>query len=408
MKKGLLMLLAGFMVLGASVKVYADARIDGMSTDVREVEDLDLIWLYPNKVVDFKNTVDFRLNYDSYQFGGGTQEWGGVIADETASLGGVLGMYVNRPTDQHTRAYNVSGNLPAMLDPFRYYSTPVGNTTAYAQNNDFDLFYGTGIGGGNLGVHVNYTDNGIQTAGVDEEDQVALSLGLGLNSVGPFSQLNIHADYGMDSVTKIGATTKNKDNGINTIKLGALGQADLSDTSYIRTFLDLASDQDNLTDLVNTNWSDMSAVLGASLDHKVNGGKGLVASGLVIDWIGGKENVGGQTFDSWVLFWNGSVESQVADWLTIRAGLEKALVDRQYNSAGTPTYYGITPAGSIGQNVDFSTGLSINWQNFTLNGRVTAASLENSINNVAPGNGLLFTNGQPIVMIHEADITYKF
>lgn len=391
MKKVLLMLLAGFMALGVSFKANASARIDSMSTDVREVEDIDLIWLYPNKALEYKNTVDFRLNAAGGAFGNGTGEWGGVISDESSSLGGVLGVYVNRPND------------------FAYYNN---------SNDDVDIFFASGMGDGSFGLRLLYSDNGITQPDL-QEALAGLELGVGFVNVGPFGQLNVHLGYAMQTVTEVppvpASSVTNKDNGIYMVTLGVLGQSDLSDTSFVRTFLDLAMSQYNMTDLSAgvTDWSDFNGQLGVALSHKVNSGKGLVNTGLILGFDNGSNKATNVTpsvtynKDNWNIKWNGSVESQVADWLTLRAGIQKVLVSRLYESFATPTYTNDALAG-----VSFKTGFGINWQNFTLNGLVTAESLENSINSVQPGNGLLFTNNPApntgIVTVSEADLSYKF
>jgi hypothetical protein len=227
------------------------------------------------------------------------------------------------------------------------------------------------------------------------------------------NQLNIHADYAMQSLTNLAAApgVKNTDNGISTIKIGALGQADVNDTNSIRPFVDFEMDSDNQTDLSKFNDSDWDATLGASCVHKVNGGKGLVSTGLLVNFANATNKAIGATTTTetdeaiWEIVWNGSVESQVADWLTLRAGIEKPLVSRYYQSTATTTYVNNAAAATP---VAFNTGFGITWQNFTLNGMVSASSLENSINNVQPGNGLLFTNGNNIVTVEEADLAYKF
>ena len=94
MKKSVLFLMSALIVFGATVQTHASARLDSLSLDVRQVDDIDLIWLYPNKVLEYKNTADFRLSSNGL-LGNGTNEWGGFIADES-SLGGVVGVYVNR------------------------------------------------------------------------------------------------------------------------------------------------------------------------------------------------------------------------------------------------------------------------------------------------------------------------
>jgi hypothetical protein len=421
MKKVLLMLLMGLMALGASVKVYASARVDSLGTDIREVEDLDLIWLYPNKVVDYKNTVDFRLNTGGTGgWGNGTGEWGGVIAEES-SLGGVVGVYVNRPTYVfNTSAHPILANLGGFLNPLRYNSAQVGGydyrTAGYESTNIVDVFWGQGIGGANLGVHLNYGDNGVGTSpNPPEEANVSLALGLGFTGAGPFDELNIHADYAMQSITDLNNNTnKNKDNGINDIKIGALGQMNVSTDNFVKVFADATVDQYNVKDLLSWGTSDTTLVLGTSCSHKVNGGKGLVVTGLLFDWVGAqytKYETSPTPNDitngnSWSLVWNGSVESELASWLTGRFGIEKAIVNRQYISTHNPTYF--APNTNANENLSFNGGFGINWQNFTLDGQVSMASLENSIANVQPGNGLLFTNSSNIVTVTEADLRYKF
>jgi hypothetical protein len=87
--------------------------------------------------------------------------------------------------------------------------------------------------------------------------------------------------------------------------------------------------------------------------------------------------------------------------LTLRAGITKVLVQRTYDSEGSPTYYDNGNGG-----VKFATGFGINWQNFTLDANVDVQSLENSISAVQPGRGLLFAGD--IVTVTTADLRYKF
>ena len=405
MKKGLMLLVAGLMAFGATVSAMASARLDSMSTDAREVEDMDLIWLYPNKVLEYKNTVDFRLNSDNYgDYGNGTDEWGGVIADESA-LGGVLGVYVNRPNELHTASHDTVDSMDFARDPIRYTWTGVGGDYHFEFNNILDLFWAQNVGGADLGVHVNYGNN--HGTGIFwDDDSMGLGVGLGLGAVGPFSQLNIHADYDAGHMTRHDPTPVH-DNGIYSIKLGALGQADLSTDNYARVFADLSLNQDNRTDWDGYNFSDFTALVGASCNHKVNGGKGLVSTGLIADYVGSSEKGSGITEDIWNLVWTGSVESEVSSWLTLRAGIQKAIVSRDYFS--DPAQY----FDSANDNVKFSTGFGITWENFTLDGDVDVASLENSIADVAPGNGIFFsnptgTNDGNMFFVTSADLRYKF
>ena len=419
MKKSILMLMAGLLAFGTVVSAMASSRLDSMSSDPREIEDADLIWLYPNKVLEYKNTADFRLTsfdlIDGVNYGDGTNEWGGVIAEES-SLGGVLGVYVNRPAvllDSAANVVNDPSNFLGGVDPLRYYWSGVGGNLAGALvglSNIVDLFWAQNLGGADLGVHFGYGNNGLQNP--IDADQMSLGLGLGFANVGPFSQLNLHADYQMVHATA-NAPTPIHDNGIYTIKLGALGQADLSTDNFARVFADFSLNQDNISDITDPldyNFNDFTGLVGLSCSHKVNGGKGLVSTGLVFDYVGSSMKLAdpfpGVTNDVWNLVWTGSLETQVFDWLTLRAGIQKAIVSRDYNSL--PFTPGPTYTDNSNDNVNFSTGFGINWQNWVLDANVDVTSLENSINGVTPGNGLLFTNGNPIVQVATADLKYKF
>src|SRR5271155_3736405 len=97
--------LAGALSLGVATVAKADSRLDGMGADVRQVDDVDGIWLYPNQILQYKNTVDFRLNPTGLGStvagelvngnGIGTNEWGGVIHDLGDDFG-TIATYVNR------------------------------------------------------------------------------------------------------------------------------------------------------------------------------------------------------------------------------------------------------------------------------------------------------------------------
>jgi hypothetical protein len=401
MKKSLLTLMIALNVFGVAVQSHASARLDSLSLDVRQVDDLDLIWLYPNKILDYKDTVDFRLSTNG-AFGNGINEWGGVIADET-SLGGVLGVYVNRPSYLDTPAWGVLGGFHAANDPLEsYWSVPGNDDEQETFANIIDIFWAQNVDGAGLGIHFNYGDNGIQPVGNWETEQLALSAGLGLSAVGPFSQLDFHADYGTDFTTQIGLASKSHDNGIYSIKLGGMGKLDLSDTNYFKVFVDTSMGQDNMTDLDSYDFNDTTLVLGTSWDQKVNDGKGLIATGLIGEYVGSAVK---NTYidDGWALLWNGAVEQEVASWLTLRTGLEGAITTREYDTDGSPVYV----QDNYHTGYQFSTGFGINWSNFVLDANVNAGSFEKSIGNVSPGNGLLFANGS-LLTLSEADLRYKF
>lgn len=418
------MLLMVLMAMGASVKAFASARVDAMGADIREVDDIDLIWLYPNMVTQYKNTVDFRLNANQWpgEFGDGTGEWGGVIAEES-SLGGVLGVYVNRPYE----LYNTSGHSTIdsinIQNPLRYYWTNVADVKdTYNVPNIFDAFWGQGIGGADLGVHLNYGDTGVgngdSTVSPAEADKVGLAVGLGFTGAGPFDSLNVHVDYDTESITDVNNdSSKNKDNGVYDVKLGALGQVNVSTDNFIKVFADASINQEDLKDLQGFNVNATTFDLGASCSHKVNGGKGLVLTGLILNYLGGQRTVYEtsptpnevDSQNEWDLVWNASLESELASWLTARFGLYAPIVSRAYVFGDTPSYF-----SNVDNNVCFSSGFGINWQNFTLDAMINVESLENSIASVEPGNGLFFAgangnaeNGE-IIAVEEADLHYKF
>jgi hypothetical protein len=414
MKKGLLFLLMAVIAFGVSMKSFASARIDSMATDVREVEDIDLIWLYPNKVLEYKNTVDFRMNMHGIdsKFGGGTDEWGGVIMD-MPELCGVLGVYINRPYYLGTAASKVVYWPFYATDSFlTTWNMPGGDYWSFTMNSTVDLFYAQNIGDANLGIHLNYAQNGIQNPAtlpiVWEENQVELGVGLGFNNIGPFSQLNLHGDFEMISETDKHANPVTHDSGVYSVLFGGLAQADLSDTNYMKVFTDLSFGQNNNTDLLwggtGYNSTTTTALLGFSCGHKLNKGKDLLNTGLVLDYVGTKETIYyDYSENEWNLIWNASVEAGATDWLTLRAGLTAPVVSRYYESDHSPTY-----GSNKNKSVYLATGFAINWQNFTLDANVDVASFENSINHAQPGNGLFFTNGDDLLTVTEVDLRYKF
>ena len=397
MKKLIVVLLMAFISFGMGVGAWAamlplsgNARIDSLSTDVRQVEDVDLIWLYPNKVLEYKNSADFRLGDLS---GGGLTEWGGILMDMGDDFG-VLGTFVNRPWLSEKPAMMVVNN-GALLAIFNWF--PIGAQGYFASNysnnysnNLLDLFWAKSLGGADLGLHFNYGE----TFSAIQSENFGLSVGLGFANVGLFSQGNIHADFLMNKVTD-GAV---KDNGIYNIEFGTLWQAGLDADNDIRLFGDMNQDQCNLS---SHNTSFTLIDLGTSINHKIADGKGLISMGLILDYAGGSDKNSGENLDSWTAIWNASVEARVADWLTLRSGIEKAIVARIYDSTLAPTYQ-----ENIWNNVGFSTGFGINWQNWTLDVATDVSSLENSIQNVQPGNGIFFAGD--ILQSIEANLTYKF
>ena len=122
------------MTIAASVSAFADARLDSMAADARQVGGIDLIWLYPNMIVDYKNTVDFRL-YPYGDQGDDTNEWGGAIIEVDPDFG-VVGAYVNRPVDEDTVNYDLveHGSVRPL---FRFDQGRVGNVPWFQNDSNY-------------------------------------------------------------------------------------------------------------------------------------------------------------------------------------------------------------------------------------------------------------------------------
>jgi hypothetical protein len=356
MKKGLLALMVGLMVLGASMKANAQsARLLGMGANVYGVEDLDMVFLFPNKALEYSNIVNFRGLVPA----GG--EYGGLILKDDA-IGG-MGLFTNVPA-----ASVVPGQ---------------GQADSAANHNRFDLLWGNNFSGTTFGVALNYSATSSDSNPNYDRD-MGINLGLGLTA-DTFSQIDIHLRYDMGQQYALGKSTSNAP---SVIDFGGLAQKDLDANNDLRMFADV-----NLGSNAGyvANSSATTVMVGLAGNRKVNDGKGLVSTGLMI-------NYGSVTgfADDCQLLWFGSVESKVADWLTLRTGGQARLYDATGNAGFA-----------------FATGASINWQNFVLDLNVNPASLENSITNVNPGNGLIFTenNGNldhAIVTVSQADLSYKF
>jgi hypothetical protein len=393
MKKGLLTLLAAVMAFGVAVQSMAGARLDAMASNPRLVEDYDSIFLYANKVLQYKNTVDFRMGNDPTimsGFEGGDDEWGGILIEEE-SLGGVLGVYVNRPQRKYMASHNLAG-YPG--DPANYYWYFIGGSansfgggfiTGTQPAYILDLFYGKALDGADLGVHVSYGDNGV---GGTETSVIGLELGLGFADFGPFNEANIRAGYGMYNFTDTSLTSDNTDNGVSTISLGGFFSADAGNDTTIRLSGDFQLHSASEEDYGDEKSSEMTALLGLGCNHQVNGGKGLVSTGLLMSWTGGTFEIPSVTdsdvaWNSWHIYWNASVEAAVANWLTLRTGIQKALLDRAYEEGGTPAYFETRDDDAI-----WTAGFGITWQNFTLDALIDINSLQDLIAGPNAGAGI--------------------
>lgn len=298
MKKALFLLLMSVMALGAS-NAFADAIIAAQQADGRIVDDIDVIFAgYANKILEYKNNVDFRLNNAAGAFGGGASEWGGIIDGKHEDIG-VIGVYINRPNvdpsyNTEPTLWGVTGGvaawtgvgigLPGGALPTAWISAGNGsvapgtfatlNGLIPTPNNKVDLFWAKDSGDSNLGVELSYGDNQASnvvgaaggngslsnsattvTAPLAETDDtyartLAVNVGLGLKNV-LFDKLDAHIGYqygtfAVDDVTSVDSSVTStpvhnyaiKDNGISTITLGATGQKDVDKDDNMRVFLD--------------------------------------------------------------------------------------------------------------------------------------------------------------------------
>jgi len=509
MKKVLVLMVVCFMALGAKF-ASADAIIAAQQADGRIVNSVDVIFAgYVNEILNYKNTVDFRLNGAGGAFGAGTGEWGGIIDGKHDSIG-TIGVYINRPSTDvayngeptlwgpvaGVAAWTGSGvGVPGVLNgtwisalngavaPANFLAL---NALVPTPANKVDAMWASNMGDtANLGVGLSYGDNqALNTPGAGGNAVVsnspataftnisdtsntyarnlALNVGLGLKNMG-FSTFDVHAGYNygtfaVSDVTSVASPSAPavhnysiKDNGISTITLGAMAQSDMDKDSNLRMFLDGALNsfgtKASLLDSPNndgyhktgdndyentTSWNQFVLNAGFGCNHSVNDGAAVVGSSLLATFqsqgtSATESNQAGAaasvptTFTNansinisgFNLSWGANVDAKVSDWLKVRAGIRKSIFNRSgYNvnvAGGTPvvtTNYTGTADALAAAGAAFSTGFGIHWQNFVLNTNVTAASLESSIANVAPGNGIFF--GGSILTVAEADLGYAF
>ena len=342
MKKGLLLLLVGVMAcFGVSVKAHASARLDGMGATVQAVEDLDMVFLYPNKTLEYSNILNVR----GLIGGAGINEYGGVIMKDDA-IGGI-GVFTNMP-------------VAAQVDPT---ATP----------NRFLLMWGDDFSGTKFGAALKYSSNAADSNPNYNRD-MGINLGVGLTA-NSFSQIDIHAGFDMGQA---GVGSTSTANSPSAISVGVLAQNDLDANNDLRMFADvlLVSDRGFVA-----NVSDTNVDVGLAANRKVNDGKGLVSTGVEILYT----NDTGVASD-WGLDWFGAAESKVADWLTLRTGLKAGIYDATAVVAAA-----------------FKTGVD-QLGEFPLD-LLCPTSFENSITNVQPGRGIFFGGAAAnnIVTVSEAD-----
>jgi hypothetical protein len=493
MRKSIVFLSVIFAAMALAPRAKADSRIDGMSSDPRVTDDVDIIWMFPNQILNYSDKVDFRLNNSQGAWGDGLGEWGGVTKNLTdLGMGGVLGVYLNRPFAPSFGVYPTEYWIPtggtafwSTTEAFLYQAPDAPSTIGVVHNlpvtigaltptNKVDVFWADHMGGYDLGIKLNYGDNqpnnpgnavttssnnGVSSNNVDTARTVGLDLGVGMKS-DYFSQVNFHGGYSLgsfqDSQTYSDDSSNisnysSKDNGIYTATADALLQHDFNPDNNVRLFGDWSLNQFAATDVVqdsnDNNYNDAEAVnysgsskydlmvanLGLGMNHKFNQGKGLLTSGLLVSYWSSKQTANetdkpvSQTAASsysaeedtttWDLSWNTGMELQVSGWLTLRAGIAKSVFNStdtkltQSNPSAATQTDDTTGDGALYSGVQFHMGFGINFEDLVLNTVFSAQSLEQTIANVQPGNGIFFdnktgTNVGPIVTIVEADLSH--
>ena len=293
MKKSSLAWSLILILVGASTAL-ADVRSDSLNLDPRFIDDVDLVWFYPNLVTSYQNLLDGRVNTVKTN-----ASWGGFINGDDPGLG-VFGAYVFRPYGyQGTRSVNFgapgwSGTGIGMNGSWQIgannWTAPNGiynsHFTPVTPENKLDLFWGSGGDKGSFGVQLNYADaegnlnntsfplsgsnwdqntsnNSVgaaysATKAFGDSRVIGLNVGLGMGDMGFFNSANFHAGYSLGLLDMEESDTPNtntthdnnslKDNGIYTLSFGGLARKDLDETNDLRFFAEVDVDQDNQTE----------------------------------------------------------------------------------------------------------------------------------------------------------------
>jgi hypothetical protein len=328
MKKFLMLMLTCLMALGAGL-AKASSRTDAMNADINVVEDYDLIFTYPNKVLDYKNTVDFRMGSLT---AGTSDDWGGILDGKFEQVG-VIGVYLHRPNSDifggeyySDLASNMvlsslenwwgSDSYNEMIDMAKNIATP---------NPLFDLFWGKQLGKLGVGVKLNYADskdngtdgedytalhgNVASDQYVDEARQIGLQVGVGMKDLGPFQEANFAAGYVLgkvqDSYSQVTADHLDdaasgvwvRDNGIYAANVNINLRHDIDANNNVKLYANWTvnnfglkgiDDYDLINGTTNPRYPDSMSEqerytmfnLGLGANHTVNDGDGLVSAGV--------------------------------------------------------------------------------------------------------------------------------
>jgi len=446
MKKLLLLMLSFFMALGAGL-ANASTRSDAMGATgfLNVVEDYDLIFTYPNKVLDYQNTVDYRI-----QGSATTDDWGGVLDGKNKNFG-VLGVYLNRASMVQSFTGLVAANS----------KIKAGSNFATIKNPTplVDLFWGKEISSMNIGVQVSYADEkgnnntiaaapaGTTTVEVkDFSRQIGIRAGAGLKDLGPFQEGNIAVGYTLASVENSSNTSgvtvgnwKAQGDGIHKLDVNANVRHDLDENNNLKLFAGFTAGQFGLKEYRtaaagNETWTGKSSastiVIGLGENHTVAEGAGLVSGGVRADIVSGKLKGTHATAAGVADVTNGdelkssslqlpifvSTEAKVKNWLTLRAGVDYFIYTKA--TTKTPTTTGTSPTTTTttvesyttdaNGTFAFNAGFGLNWKNWTLDGRLTTSNLETNLCDFTPGKGIFYAGTTGNLVLTSIDLRYKF
>jgi len=340
MKKLLLFVLVGFIALAPMAS--ADVRTDGMGVRPQQVNDRDLIWLFPQEIENY-SLVDYRMEYL-----GDTDEWGGIIHEDPYI--GKWALYVGRPFNgapywSSTGSMYITSLFGGIID---------GNSTWYEKmsfmgsgmmdnanyiadpENKFDLFKAFPAGNGTVGVRVNFAHSSMNMSEEDvytstdpdwsgpwdsyagKTQVIKAVVGYGMKDLGPFSAFDVAAGYAMGSydrdmmsyqnnTTNTGSTLDEeetlKGDGINEINLDVRAVKSATEDTDLVTNLNFRTSKlafEYNYDAYNADGTPVSAVgnhtvntaeykstfigFGVNCNHKVNEGTGMVVGGVNVQY----------------------------------------------------------------------------------------------------------------------------
>jgi len=393
MKKVIFLIMACFMVLGATSMSYGQSsRLNSMNAAGWQVDDQSNIFAFPNTGTLYSNILG--VNFDDLS--SSNKKWGGLTKSSDI---GTLGVFVNRPG----------------VAPFR--GTISQNWDQPVICKDLvDVLWAKAMDAITFGLLVNYGERQRYIANGSMDTRVLGAMAGLATELAPFNSANFRAYYSF--ATKNNWSTDSdetiKDDGIFNVGFGTLLISNFDADNSMRLFGDLDFDQCAATtattveeddaDVASTskyNNSTTNATLGLAFNHKVNNGKGLVYSGFTLGWWGATNKDTSTSGDDtttttananmWDISWNAGVEGQMTSWLNWRAGLGKSIFHRyfQRDAENTAASYG----DENSQPFIFTCGFGVALENWVLDCDVNSSSLLTFAKSVKPGQGL-FTDGE--------------